>query len=250
MNWKKGLGFGLIFVGVFICLTANAITGDVVGNSPRNYLGMFGVSVFLIGMILIALTRNLEKRIFPDTRKEFDESINLDSNLIYQSPGFIGDISSKNPHPEAHNAARFQDLKRDYERREKEIPAEEIQRFKDYVNRKVETGEWVELRTFTVRSAEDQEKYPQGTSLCRYWGPASYKRSSIRQLDNLYKRGKIGKIHEILRGSDKYQRGGALSKGNLSLPYAGAGVLHRHWEIKQMYENYLRAAEKAEKAAA
>jgi len=115
------------------------------------------------------------------------------------------------------------------------VPPLKAEEIFENANKKVESGEWVELRAFRVRDTSDQEKYPGATSLCRYWGPKEYKELSNAQLDRLYREGKIGKTHEVVRGSDKYKIGGSLEKKNLSMPYPGSRVLHRHWEIAQMY---------------
>lgn len=112
-------------------------------------------------------------------------------------------------------------------------------------NKKVETGEWVEIGienvTTTVHNQpEDKEMnhpFYQGTSLCRYWGSKEYKGCSRSKLYKLYDEGKIGKTHEIVRGSDVYPLTGKGSErqGTLSRPGPGSRVLHRHWEIEQMY---------------
>jgi len=57
MGWKRGLrislGIGLVFIGIFIILTARIITGAVIGFQPYNYLGLLGILVFIIGVFLI-----------------------------------------------------------------------------------------------------------------------------------------------------------------------------------------------------
>lgn len=118
---------------------------------------------------------------------------------------------------------------------EKGVPREEAMIIYRESNKKVESGEWVELRVFTVRSTERPEKYPHATSLVRYWGPEKYKGLSGKKLDKLYNEGEIGKTHELVRGSDIYREEGSLAKGTLSMPPLGSRVLHRHWEIEQMY---------------
>ena len=109
-------------------------------------------------------------------------------------------------------------------------------------NRRAESGEWIELRIITVRDAKNQDWFPHGTSLCRYWGPMKYDGSSNNKLLKLYKDGEIGKTHEIVRGSEIYRIGGRLSEGTVSIPPIGSRVLHRHWEILQMY-NYKKRGE-------
>jgi len=52
-NWKRGLGIGLIFAGIFIIFTARVLTGAVVGFSKENYLGIFGILVFVVGVVMV-----------------------------------------------------------------------------------------------------------------------------------------------------------------------------------------------------
>ncbi|MEK6831010.1 MAG: hypothetical protein AABX77_03185 [Nanoarchaeota archaeon] len=52
MNWKRGLGIGLMFIGLFVVVTNAFITGAVIGFKPENYLGLFGVVLFMIGVFL------------------------------------------------------------------------------------------------------------------------------------------------------------------------------------------------------
>lgn len=116
------------------------------------------------------------------------------------------------------------------------VPEEEARRILKESNEKVNSGKWVELSTFRVRDTANPEKFPEGTSLCRYWGPSNYKELSGKQLDKLYKKGEIGKTHEVDRGSESYALGGSLIKGTVSIPPKGSRILHRHWEIAQMDE--------------
>lgn len=104
------------------------------------------------------------------------------------------------------------------------------------LNKKVEVGKWVELRAFRVRATSNPEQYPHATSICRYWGPKEYENLPNVKLDNLYKKGEIGKTHELMRGSDKYKEGGSLVKATVSMPQKGSRVLHRHWELAEMYK--------------
>jgi len=125
------------------------------------------------------------------------------------------------------------------------VPREEAKNLFDDAKRKIESGKWVELKVFRVRATANQETYPYGTSLCRYWGPEEYKGLSQTKLDNLYKEGKIGKTHEILIGSNKYKIGGRLSEGTVSVPPRASRVQHRHWEIAQMYKYRKRKEQKS-----
>lgn len=56
MNWKRGLGIGLMFIGLFLVVTNAFITGAVVGVKPENYLGLLGIFLFMIGIFLTVST--------------------------------------------------------------------------------------------------------------------------------------------------------------------------------------------------
>jgi len=116
-------------------------------------------------------------------------------------------------------------------------------------NKKVESGEWIPLEKITVTGTNDPGSFPDGTSFARYWGPGGYLGKSKKFLQKEYKAGKIGKTHEIVRGSEKYKTHTYKKIGNkyfkkwnppekreASLPPEGSRVLHRHWEIGQMWD--------------
>jgi rRNA-processing protein FCF1 len=60
MNWKKGFGIGLMFVGLFLIVVNAGITGNVIGFSEANsfeVLGYLGVIVFLVGSFFIFMAK-------------------------------------------------------------------------------------------------------------------------------------------------------------------------------------------------
>jgi hypothetical protein len=63
MNYRRGLGIGLVFIGLILALTGNVITGAVIGTDPEHYLGIFGLLVFIGGVLLIVASAH-EKNIF------------------------------------------------------------------------------------------------------------------------------------------------------------------------------------------
>ena len=70
MNWKKGFGIGLLFIGLFLIVVNAGITGNVVGISDTNsfeVLGYLGVIVFLVGIFLIIATGTIDDVVDPDT---------------------------------------------------------------------------------------------------------------------------------------------------------------------------------------
>jgi len=117
------------------------------------------------------------------------------------------------------------------------VPLKEAKKIFDESNRKVESGEWIELGKITVTSTSNPARHHYATSLCRYWGPSKYLGSNNSRLDKLYEAGEVGKTHELVVGSDKYKLGGRLSTGTLSLPEKGSAVEERHWEIKEAYHH-------------
>lgn len=66
MDWKRGFGIGLMLIGLFLTLTSKIITGAIIGKGgPENYLGLFGLLVFIIGAFLIVVSKigGLEKEL-------------------------------------------------------------------------------------------------------------------------------------------------------------------------------------------
>lgn len=59
LDWKKGLGIGLIFIGIFIIATARTLTGAVVGVEKQNLLGLVGVVILSTGIILLSLEKHV-----------------------------------------------------------------------------------------------------------------------------------------------------------------------------------------------
>ncbi len=116
------------------------------------------------------------------------------------------------------------------------VPAEDAERIYDESNKKASSGKWVPLMRVNAVSTSNPETYPQATSSCIYWGPREYIGCSRSALNRLYKASKVGKTHELSRGSDRYKQGGSLTEGTVSEAPTGARVLHRHWEIKEMYK--------------
>jgi hypothetical protein len=213
MNWKRGLGIGLIFIGLYLILIGKMFTGAVIGFNARSSISMVGILVVIAGGILVLSAKTLEKKV------EIPRFGSNDDDLIYQAPSSI--------HPYT----------------QEEIPLEELESIRDNANRRVESGEWIELDAFRIVVSKNQENYPHSTSVMRYWGPEFYKGSSRKKLDDLYKSGKLGKTHELVVGSDIYPRKNLKTKefeeGPVSLPKEGRSVLHRHWELEQMHD-YLK----------
>ncbi|MBI1972634.1 hypothetical protein HYS50_01365 [Candidatus Woesearchaeota archaeon] len=135
-------------------------------------------------------------------------------------------------------------------------PREEAVKIYLESNEKVEKGEWVELWHQEPRYGTS-EHHPHATSIVRFWGPAQYlegkKYLSRSKAEDLFEKGFIGKTHELVRGSSEYgeklyeKTGGKWQRKRLegriseryeggAYPPLGSHVLHRHWEIKKMYE--------------
>jgi hypothetical protein len=53
MNWKRGLGIVLLFVGIGLSFTSRIILGAVIGFNHVSYSGMLGILVFIAGIFLI-----------------------------------------------------------------------------------------------------------------------------------------------------------------------------------------------------
>lgn len=65
MFFKRGLGIGLIFAGIYLILTNAALTGAVIGVGEENLLGLLGFLVFIVGGIFL-----LGKRLNPNSQLE------------------------------------------------------------------------------------------------------------------------------------------------------------------------------------
>ncbi len=78
---------------------------------------------------------------------------------------------------------------------------------------------------------------PGAWSMVRYWGPRGFSQQnpdgiSKSQAENLYKKGKLAKTHELMESAEeakKHGRGEALV-----FPGHGRMVYHRHWEVGPM----------------
>jgi len=87
MNWKRGLGIGLIFIGLFIVLTGKVITGNAVGLGSENYLGLFGLLIFIIGVFFM---------------------------IVSGLEGKVKGAEFKLEHEEAHSATGYERLRKSY----------------------------------------------------------------------------------------------------------------------------------------
>jgi len=79
MDWKRGFGVSLMLIGLFITLTSKTITGAVIGFQPINYLGVFGVFIFVLGIFLIIVSKGevLEKEIDKEETVQVDDPISV-----------------------------------------------------------------------------------------------------------------------------------------------------------------------------
>jgi len=76
MNWKRGFGFGFIFIGLFFTLSGKIITGAIIGFKPENYIAWLGIMLFFIGFILLFFGRKPKEVIYHGTCKAFVELAN------------------------------------------------------------------------------------------------------------------------------------------------------------------------------
>lgn len=95
MNWKKGLGIGLIFIGLYMALIGGAITGAVIGTSPKNYLSMVGILAVIVGGVLILVEEMGELEIKaiklegPGRRTIDSQYAISDPTFYFSSHGFV-----------------------------------------------------------------------------------------------------------------------------------------------------------------
>lgn len=138
------------------------------------------------------------------------------------------------------------------------IPEEEAVKIFLESNRKVESGEWVELYKVEPRYGKS-EYHPQSTSIIRYWGPKNLledkEQISRKQAEKFFSKGIVGKTHELVGGSGIFKqryikRGGRHYReidASIRPSYPCARrVLHRHWEIGEMYKYQRKRKESLE----
>lgn len=56
-NLRRGVGIGLSFTGLFILMVGRVLTGAVIGIRQENYLGWFGILVFIVGIVMLFIGR-------------------------------------------------------------------------------------------------------------------------------------------------------------------------------------------------
>ncbi len=60
MDWKRGFGIGLMFIGIYLIAVNGGITGNVIGfgdGEGNNVLGFLGIVVFLVGAFFSFIAR-------------------------------------------------------------------------------------------------------------------------------------------------------------------------------------------------
>ena len=62
LNWKKVLGIVLLIFGGFIIFSKESLTGAVIGLEEPNYFGIFGIAVFVAGIVLLFFARKREEK--------------------------------------------------------------------------------------------------------------------------------------------------------------------------------------------
>lgn len=235
MNLKRGLkplNFLLIAIGTFIIIIQPmSTTGAVIDISTATSRIWFfiGLGLILGGIVLFIIKpENLLERLVSEIKPmpETEKAIYKKSIIRYDKK-----LDRLKKVPYSIRDAVIQGLH-----------TKDAKKILQEANENVSSGYWIELDAFRERAAENQEEYPDATSIARYWGSKEYEGLSRRKLDDAYKRGEIGKTHELIRGSDIYPKRDLKTKKlvnikPVSIPKSGARVLHRHWEITQMH-NY------------
>lgn len=115
------------------------------------------------------------------------------------------------------------------------VPLKDVAELYLEVNDLVESGKWVELYVLEPRYGKE-ETYPYSSSIIRFWGPEGLlegkKYITRSKAQRLFEEGKMGKTHELVRGSEIYLKD---KSERPSPPPEGSRVLHRHWEIYDMW---------------
>jgi len=185
---------------------------------------IFGIILIVIGIAILSPFPKISGYVVGENFEKFVSSI---FGVVFVIVGIVLFVVGKEEGELEHSVREAVKLG---------VPKEDAKRIFNELKEKVESKEWIELGSLTIRAADNKQKYPQGTSLCRYWGSPKYKNLPNHTLKDLYESGKIGKTHEIVTGSDKWEIGGSLFKRTVTIPAKGSQVSHRHWEIEQMYK--------------
>lgn len=56
MNYKRGVGIGLIIISLILIISNTIITGAVIGHPTKNYLSLLGILIFVVGVFFILTT--------------------------------------------------------------------------------------------------------------------------------------------------------------------------------------------------
>jgi len=254
MIWKRGLGLGLVIIGVIIIFTGATITGAVIGNSNLNSISIFGILVFIIGGVLI-LTENLEEKLkkikFVKIRREllsdahrakefaergfdvnglWDPKKSYDENKKRFLDTFYDDVD--NEISDGYWKAVLSDRGIEYEdfnvNRNKYCSGNEFKLFRKkalkYIhswNEKVQSGEFVPLFVSSEKDAKDQKNYPNMKSRTVYYGPEdlSDRSRSFYDSKDARKKGKVIVAHEI------------INREAVDNPDELRKTPHIHWEL-------------------
>jgi hypothetical protein len=221
-----------IIAGLILILDSKTgFTGYVISDSAQNQTSILGILSILLGIALFMITSSELERMLGINAFEQDEP--------YQK------YKKRLKIREALDNPSFRKLDRSIKEAVifRNVPYKDAKRIYEESNKRVASGEWVEL----AKDAESLHKaydprYKGGTSFVRYWGAEKHKKEPkteleykkyLKELRKLYDAGEIGKTHEVARGSSKYAN-------DISFPEPGSRILHRDWEIEHMYKRELK----------
>jgi len=179
MNWKRGLGIGLVFVGIFIMLTSVVITGNVVGFGSSDYLGLFGVLMFIVGAVLIFVSQQtLEEKLHEDSvdMPVFLERVSLKepnrkkralildtSVLVEYSPEFIDYVTNNEEvYVPDSSIEEVKDADKQRLLQEKTFYVKGFEKFKDTARNILERTEKPNLRKKLLPYLDERKKLKKG----------------------------------------------------------------------------------------
>lgn len=89
MNWKRGIGFALLFIGIGLSFVSKTLTGAVIGFNPISYLGILGILSFIAGLIVLysatldEIIKVIEERLTPWQKEKF-RKLNYETRKTYE----------------------------------------------------------------------------------------------------------------------------------------------------------------------
>jgi hypothetical protein len=181
----------LFLLGIFLLTNSqNNITGSFIGNY-LTVTSSYSLGFFFIFISSIIFLTGLEEKV-----TKYDPKIKTYRRKLEKLEHHK---ISYNEAKEAYNIKSIRGAILNKKKNKVRVPLKEALKIYKECNKKINSGEWVELGIIGVGSTKNPKKFPHSTTIYRYWGPPEYLQKTSSALKRLYKKGKIGKTHELVR---------------------------------------------------